>query len=430
MGIIPLAIYIGLIFLRPMDWVAVLKDLPLVNAAAIMTLLLTFPEIMRDHVMMWRRIPQVRVALWLLLAVPLSFAPVFYMSAMSVVFQEFGKIIVLYLLILLVAREQKNLTFILWVIMICIVLMAVHAILQIHVGQGFGGQRPFWRVHGQVYQAIAFGIFKDPNDLCQLFVIALPLLYGQARGTPNPGVKGISLALMPLVVYGAWLTNSRGGIVGLCGMIGAYTIVRSKGFRRWFLAIVGILMVTVVAPSRFSQKLGVDIGRANAWGDCIGLFKSSPRFMIFGIGYGLERDATEDYMPAHNSCVQVLVELGLLGYVPWFLLIFLTLLYVRRTANLGAQIGRSQQFYLTGYFSALAGYLTSAYFLSRAYNHVLYIILAMGLSQALVSLRTPEHYQQVFGPWKRDLKNGCLLALGSVIGIWITVLIANKLGGR
>ena len=65
MGLIPLAVYIGLIFLRPMDWVSALKGMPLVNVAAIASILMSLPDIMRDHVPLWRRVPQMRVALWL-----------------------------------------------------------------------------------------------------------------------------------------------------------------------------------------------------------------------------------------------------------------------------------------------------------------------------------------------------------------------------
>ena len=351
-----------------------------------------------------------------------------WLEAVITTFQVFGKVILCYAVILLVVRRNKNFRFILWTVLICIAWLAIHGVLQMQRGYGFGGLAPIWRsAPYNVYQIIAFGIFEDPNDLCLVFILALPLLYSEFRASDSKIVKVIALAMMPLDVTATWLTNSRGGIMGVFGMIAGYAILRTKGVRRWISILVPSFIIFIFAPSRFAGKAVVDLSRATLWGYGLQAFKYHP---IFGVGYGRFQDIGEGLV-AHNSYIHTLTELGLIGYLPWFLLIFMTMSHLCRAINLRSALSRSDQLHLTALFSALSGYLTSIYFLSRSYDYVLYILLALALAKVSIAAQSsPGLYEKIFDKKQDSLMKGIIIGLASVIFMWVTVRLANLVGGR
>lgn len=427
MPIFLLSIYIGLIFIRPMEWWPPLEGLQLVNLTAIATLVVGFPQMMNALPRLRRELPECSLIFILLLATITSYLPAFWLGGMQFAFQDFGKLVILYLLIVLLAPDARQCNWLLWTLFIGVGFLAFHTLLQHFTGYGVGGLEPLmrrshWDEDVFIPQAIGFGIFNDPNDLCLVFIAVLPLAWAMARSSMNFAGKVVGLTLIGLSIVGAWATNSRGGFVGLFGMCAAYTIVRAKGLKRWGVISVSILLITVVAPSRVTAKAGIDIGRVNNWGDGIAAFKANP---IFGIGYWKFPNICEEFQVAHNSYIHVLTELGLVGYVPFFLLIYFTLLHLRRTINLRAQITPREHIVLAAFFSSLAGYLTAIYFLSRQYTPVLYILLALAMAHVNSTCRRHGLYREVFGSFRQDLKRGVIGALGSVLMIYLTVRIAN-----
>jgi len=427
MSLFLLATYIALIFIRPQEWWQPVYGFELVNVTAIATLVVSFPKLMKEQ-MVFRRLPEIKCSLLLLLAAALSWVGNSYLGGALNAFDEFGKVIVLYLLIVMLGRSARGFTILMWTILLCITWMAIHGIVQARTGAGFGGLPPNPRIleNGDTtYQIVAYGIFNDPNDLCLAFIIAVPLLYAVYKASGNGASKALAICLIPLVCYGAYLTNSRGGVVGILGMLGAYGISRAKGFRRWIIVSVGGTVVFVVAPSRFSGGMGVDVNRVSLWGESMDAFKTHP---IFGVGWRNIEDYTSSFQVTHNSFINTLAELGLLGYIPWFLLIFLTIVHMRRAMNIKGIDGTPEYAYLSGLFSALVGYLTAVYFLTRQYNHVLYILLGMAVAQTLIVCQKYNAYDQVFGTIKKDYRRAVFWCLGSIPMLWITIRLANLAG--
>jgi hypothetical protein len=312
--------------------------------------------------------------------------------------------------------------------------LALNGILQIHTGTGFNGAPPITRFlfdnpnNPSFLQIIAFGIFEDPNDLCMVFIFIIPVLIAELIWQPKILFRLFSLVGIPLSCYAAYLTNSRGGIVGVLGMLLTYSITQVKGLRRYLLASVGFAAVVLALPSRVSsQKGSVDLGRADAWGTGLSSFLQYP---VFGIGYGNIQQVTGNIV-AHNSYIHVLTELGLVGYIPWLLLIYITMVHlwraIRNTKNLNPLVhGR-----LVALFSGFAGFLTSMYFLSRSYIVVLYLIEALSLTQVFIACREDRELQRkVFINLKSDLLIGLIFSLASVLILWIFVTVANRLAGR
>ena len=424
-----LAIYLMLILIRPMDWWPPILGWQLVSAASIATTLTGFPILLSRGPLAWQRFPQLKAALAFLIGATLSYLPVFWLGGMQLAFQDIGKMVIFFAMILILVRTRHDFQILLWTVLVCIGWLAVHAILQHHRGYGFGGQLPLWRVRDREtgagdWQAVGFGTFEDPNDLCTVLVVAIPLFYVQYKTTPNTIHQVLALVGVGLSSYGAWCTNSRGGVGAVFAMLASYVVSRLKGFRRYFMIAFAITFVTILAPSRFTGNL-IPRDRSMLWGDGLAMFKSQP---IFGIGYNDFRTYSSEHRVAHNTYIHTLAELGLLGYLPLFLMIYLTLLHLRRALNQKALISTKDYLLLAGVFSAVIGYLTGLYFISRQYQHIFYVILALAITVVSVVCDTYGIHTSVYGDRKQDIRRGLFWALGSVAIMWITVRVANALG--
>src|SRR5690606_835045 len=142
-------------------------------------------------------------------------------------------------------------------------LMAVHGVDQKSTGVGWTGM-PLVE-DGRIQY---LGIFSDPNDLAMLFVIALPMaLHLSGRG----GLLGLRRLLWTgaagLLVYGIYLTNSRGGMLALAAMLGAWLWIRRGPASALAVAACGLVLMRLL-PSRLSE---LDVnersasGRVEAW---------------------------------------------------------------------------------------------------------------------------------------------------------------------
>ena len=422
-----LGLYVLIIIIRPMDWWEPVLDWQFVYLGSILLSLVGAPTLLSRFRVIWQQIPQLKIAILLWIGLILSFASQINFHGTLWVFQDFGKVIYLFILLLVLIVNLKASNLLLLALLVGATFLAIHAILQHHTGAGFGGKPPSPRTSaltGEVtFQARAFGTLDDPNDLCLLLVVCIPLFYVLVKTTTNPFQKIFAFTGSALCTYGAWCTNSRGGVIAAFGMIGAYLMVRMRGVKRYLTAAFAFSAVTVLAPSRFGGGL-VGRDRSMLWGDGLDMFKSNP---LFGVGYGRFSDLSNDHHVAHNSFVHVLAESGLAGYLPFFLLLYLTMIHLRRLMNQKKIISKSDFYLLSGIFAALAGDYTAMYFLSRQYQHILYVLLAIAITQTYLLSIKYDLRSHVFGPVKKDVRMGLFLGLGSVVVLWISIRIVNQM---
>jgi len=424
-----LSLYIALIFIRPMEWWGPVMGWQLVTLAAIATLFTGFPKIMSDAPLAWKTVPSVRFGLLFVLGCALSWLPAFWLAGMWPVFQDMFKIYLLFVLIILFGRTDNGYQIITRAILLCCLWMAVHAILQIHRGYGFANLRPFWRVRDRAtgagdWQAFAWGIFEDPNDLCLVFIMAVPLFYAELRSTKSPLFRLLSFVGIPVAGYGAICTNSRGGYVGVFAMVIAYLMSRTKGFKRWFLLGFAVFFLTLFAPSRFSRGMIGQQDRHILWGQGVAAWKSHP---FFGVGFGDFGSYSNEKKAAHNTYVHVLAETGLVGYLPFFMMLYFAMAVFRRAMALET-LRQIDKFQLVGLYSAAVGYFTSMYFLSRQKSHVTYIVMALLVAKAINACSTQETFNKVFHFRPPDYWRALIFGLGSVIFMWVTIRIVNAIG--
>ena len=229
--------------------------------------------------------------------------------------------------------------------------------------------RYLWRVR-------SFGFLNDPNDFAQVIVVAVPLLgllYRKGRGGRNLIAVGVPAAVFLYTIY---LTHSRGAIIGL-GSLLFFGLRKRLGMTRT-LVLAGLLVAAMIGTNAaggrgFSTDEESAGGRILAWSDGLSMLRSRP---LFGVGYGSFTDYHE--LTAHNSFVLCFSELGLIGYFAWLSLVVIAFRDVNQVAEapeetLDAGVVTCARLLRT----ALTGFLTCAWFLSRTYAPPLFVLLAL-----------------------------------------------------
>jgi O-antigen ligase len=230
------------------------------------------------------------------------------------------------------------------------------------------------------------GVLNDPNDLGQATVAVLPLLFAfwrrdrLARSLAAVGLPSLFL------LYGVYLTRSRGAFFSLL----AVAVV--AGWRRlgrvagMAVALAGVAALALVGFAGRAVALDESaMGRTEAWADGLLMLRSSP---IWGVGYG---NFTEHHsLVAHNSFVHCFAEVGLVGYFLWLAILAVTYRQISVAArpSTAGEPGGAPDGELGHWASAvrlsLTAFLVAAFFLSRTYNVLLFLIV--GLATAVIDL--------------------------------------------
>ena len=234
------------------------------------------------------------------------------------------------------------------------------------------------------------GVMHDPNDLAVGLVVALALV--TAAWIPGARRRNVLLVIVPGIAfcYGVFLTHSRGGTLALLVTLGGAFARRLN--RRTTIALVAVLVVGVIVldfaggrrlitPSDESAS-----ERIVAWTEGIEMLKMSP---LFGIGYAQFLDYHT--LTAHNAMVLCFAETGLVGYFFWSGLLVITLVQLHKLTTLpGTEpIDATIRKWAGSLQLAMAGFLTAAFFLSRTYIPLLYLVV--GLSVALIQIARQEN---------------------------------------
>jgi O-antigen ligase len=262
----------------------------------------------------------------------------------------------------------------------------------------------------------------DPNDIAYALDTILPLVLALRHRQTRTGMLAMS-ALAVVIVLAILLTGSRGGAVGLCVVLAAATAfplsrdksgsLRTFSIRRTLIRCAILVLTVSLAwgylPADTQQRmntllnLGDDYNadatengsRLLIWNQDIGMVWKRP------IGYGMGSAELVNglsggqYRTAHNSFVEALVELGVLG-----LLIFLRALYTT-WRELGRIITVSKDpaareeeqraaLYARALRTALAGNLAAGFFLSQAYAAGLWMLVATAATLVRVSMPAPR----------------------------------------
>jgi putative inorganic carbon (hco3(-)) transporter len=178
------------------------------------------------------------------------------------------------------------------------------------------------------FRARWVGVFADPNIMAKYLGLIVPISAAFVVHKENTFLTRLAAAVSGvLAVVAIVFSHSRGGFIGLAlGM--AFWTFRERNFVRTLLIALCLGIALAFAPSSFWERTDTVAsyqtdasaqGRINAWTVTSEINTAKP---ILGVGFGNFRYAWPIYAPAeartaymaHNAFLQVLAELGLLGF--------------------------------------------------------------------------------------------------------------------
>jgi hypothetical protein len=222
------------------------------------------------------------------------------------------------------------------------------------------------------------GVLADPNDLAQAIVAALPLLavwWDRERRLRSAILVGLPLAYL---LYGIYLTRSRGAVISLLVVLVVALHDRFGRIAAALAAMAALAGVAALSVVGFAgREVGIDesaSGRTEAWATGLTLLRSSP---VWGVGFG---NFTEHHdLVAHNSFVHCFAEVGLVGYFAWLAILVLSWWEVGRVAGQEpwSREDAAEADWAEACRLALAGFVAAAFFLSRTYSVLLFLIVGL-----------------------------------------------------
>lgn len=318
----------------------------------------------------------------------------------------------------LLLTEKRQRLFFLVLVVACAIMMH-HGISQKMSPEGMGWSG---ELLSQGTRITYLGFFNDPNDLGMFFLMNIPILF-YLKGTSSSFIiKLVAFVMIFLLIYGVYLTNSRGTLVGLMAMIYTYMFF-TFGKTKTIIAGAVLAPAAYFAMTLFraidSQEQSAN-DRIQAWYEGVQYFKYRP---LFGIGKG--EFVQSHGLTAHNSYVLMWAELGTLSYLLWFAAIYLTLFMLFKGFSLKkekySEAIQRDIFLSKCLFFSFMGFLSTAFFLSRTYIVFLYIFLGLGVAVFYRLEKNVDELQTI--NWKQEVMRAFGLGLLSLIGLYFIIII-------
>jgi len=194
----------------------------------------------------------------------------------------------------------------------------------------------------------------DANALGTILALAIPMAWYLGLTYQRRILQWICRAYLPIGVFAIGLTASRGAlVVGTVAllivpltltklspgrMVGALLLLIVCGT----LAAVYVPQTSLARYSTISSEVeeGRFGGRGEVWLAGLRAFADQP---LVGHGSATFKGVVEPYLGraivAHNTYLQILVEQGILGFVPWFMMFVAVFFQVRRLPPLERRFG-------------------------------------------------------------------------------------------
>jgi O-antigen ligase len=246
------------------------------------------------------------------------------------------------------------------------------------------------------HRASWIGAYANPNDLAYALVILIPLAFQMSR-MAHWTWKPVFWGIMGIYFVAIFATHSRGGVVG-AGAVLLLMGLRDRGLAS--KVIIGSILSGVLIYSLFfwSRSEGFqDISKDFTAHQRIETIKAGIRMFIdyplLGVGLGCSIVAWPFYAPPdidfrtslviHNTAIQALSEVGLVGFLAFGLFIGAGWVHVRRVTK-SAAIGGDARKWSVALEASLVGFLVCGLFGGYVVSWFPYIIV--GLISALVCL--------------------------------------------
>jgi len=319
---------IGYMFLfidRPFEVWPILGDMHLERVYMLLTMLIW---LLSPSKKILPNLQQFAVALFAL-AVLFTWLMSPWMDAGQIVVENWFKILVFYIMLVTSVTSERDLKRML------VGFLVVMALYLLHSAKEFVGGRHVYRM-GFSRMIGVDSSMGDPNSFGSTIIYSLPIVTIFWTTTATKRVKLLLLGYAVLCVMCILLTGSRGSLLGLLILGGAY-IIRSR--RIWIYTAAAAVFSPVVflalpdsLQNRFETIINPEAGPENAQvsgqGRIDGFFTGMEllgQYPISGIGPGAWRPATRSIIESHNLYGQVAGEMGLIGIVTFGAMVGLAL---------------------------------------------------------------------------------------------------------
>lgn len=304
--------------------------------------------------------------------------------------------------------------------LVCVAsFVIIAAFFQLPYARAAGTSTPYVMARmaiGQVDVRIrGLGMLQDPNVFGQFLLLILPMLY---VATEDSGMGLGYLFAVPvtlLFLVGLYYTNSRGAETGLGILIALVLIKRFGKVGAVMSGVIGSILILVINLTRdrtITMSSGND--RLAIWSEGMQYFKHSP---IYGIGFG--EFSEKEIMTAHNSFLLVAAELGIVGYFLWMSMITVTVIQLNRVPKVVGKTNPGLVRWATAVKFSLLVYLYTSFYLSRAYELPLFLLL--GVAGAIITAAGGDDAIPLRGTmWQAK-------AFGLCIGILVLIYIMLRL---
>ncbi|MCX6596156.1 MAG: O-antigen ligase family protein [Acidobacteria bacterium] len=316
---------------------------------------------------------------------------------------------------------------------------ALRMIYGIGIGMGAASVAAIFKgtVSARGRLAMDGGTLSDSNTLCLAVLMGMPMLWLMSRNARGTVGKLLPLCFVPTILYVAYRTGSRAGMLALTVMLVLY-FIRASGFKKMQMIALMVVGVAVLATSsdrllkRFATIPGLsseqgpaDDDEAAAEGSTDGrtyLFLKSLEFTFYnpivGVGPGqfqvaenaesVAQNRKAAWHVTHNSYTEVSSECGIPALVFFLGAVFSAFGATARVAKMSVRPGdkdaediRQGGIYLQ---MSLVTLMVGMFFLSLAYTGLIFII--SGLAVALERAAKAEYMT----PASRSVSNPVPLA--------------------
>jgi len=263
----------------------------------------------------------------------------------------------------------------------------------------FGVLEVLWALQKTAFPGVLLGgnylrvpaTFYDANHLPAYLLTILPFLLVLIWQTKGFFKKFILSGLLGLLTLLLLSTFSRSGMVGFGAAFGIFflLLLTFRYYRKVLAmaAVGGVVLIVAIFTSQTQYSLFKRMGSVlnpaeksttahetllrGEWE----LFLDNP---ILGVGYGSFSEAFRDSdwgrahlyvdptgdirLPAHSIWLETLCETGILGFVPYFLIMFLSLLTLSKALRKARN--KTARLYLSALGSGLVGIMTAGIFYS------------------------------------------------------------------
>jgi len=407
-----------------------LQGWPVYDVIAAITILACLSKFLMGELKI-PKAPQIKLLIAFFAATLLTHIVHTHLQALIETFEYTSKLFVFCLLVMLAVQTIRQTKIVFGIIVFTSIFMAIHGIMQQEFGYGFAGLQPIGLYHEKLgirFRSRFFGVFNDPNDFAQALIGSIPMVWMMFKKL-NGATIIIALTINIIQFIGIYGAYSRGGYVAIGAMIFSLLIfvLPSKIMTKVIIISFPIVLI-IISYGTFRGWLDASAtDRVIYWGMGNQLFKQHP---IFGVGYGLFGGSSGLWKAVHNSYVQIYSELGLVGYIPWFGLLFISYFGCIKAKSLVPETDEDRYIIRVAKLLSVAilSYAAGSYFLSRAYTYQLFLIIALAASVFnIVENRIPLG-DPPFLDWKKHVVPQILMAsIGSIFFIYATILAINKL---